>query len=131
MFGYLQELRSFVATLPDLGRILSMDRVLHAMAALHVHDGDYLKAKPILRENCFPTYVIVCARDLTSAFSVSDCSHCMGSRLLQTQLSPIDFFWRNPHQCAMQPTPMRHGDKPIRIAQDVCILVQHTHRLTC
>eukprot|EP00940_MAST-03C_sp_MAST-3C-sp2_P003040 g3040.t1 len=49
-----EDLRGFLKSLPDA--YASKDRVLHALAALHVHDGNFMSAKKILRANCFPTY---------------------------------------------------------------------------
>ena len=48
------DLREFLSSLPESYK--SKDRVLHAQASLHVHDGDFASAKKILRSNCFPTY---------------------------------------------------------------------------
>ena len=60
------ELRPFVAELPDVAGLRGKDQVLHARAALAVHDGElrgslsgaYAEAIDILSSHCFPTYGI-------------------------------------------------------------------------
>eukprot|EP00939_MAST-03C_sp_MAST-3C-sp1_P000462 g462.t1 len=53
-------LREFLASLASASEpirsYLKKDRVLHAQAALAVHNGDFEAAIRILRDNCFPTY---------------------------------------------------------------------------
>ena len=50
------ELKIFLAGIQSYPLFLSKDRVLHATAAVHVHDGDWKSAETILISHCFPTY---------------------------------------------------------------------------
>ena len=58
------ELAAFVAALPDVAGLREKDQVMHARAALAVHEGEihgslggsYAEAIDILSSHCFPTY---------------------------------------------------------------------------